>query len=449
MNDIQIRNLKKSFGDDLLYEKVNLDFESKGFYAIIGDSGSGKSTLLELISGIYRDYSGDIRVLGREMRSMDESEAAFFRLKNIGYIRQSYDLLEQGNALDNVILPLASSGEGRSYKAKRKAKDLLISLGLKDKCKSRVSSLSGGEKQRVALARALINDPKIILADEPSGALDEENAELIYSTLAKISKNRLVIVVSHDMNLTHKYAEKILILSQKQFRSEDNSPLVQEGNLLQTNFSDRSDKKKSCFSTWFNHSLSVLKSKKLRTLLSISVLSFSLISFGLSLYISRDLKNELKNAFTSLTGEGNLVMEKETSSDNYFDVVSAAKKENIEVLQGKFPSEVEDYGITYLANFENYFSDCNQGYLELRGRRSVIPSFSIRTVNDYLWLDKYLEKDIYPEVPSVLEEEQIVLGIPFSTMANICLELRIERTYESLGNYLSYRYLELIVELEN
>lgn len=450
MNSIEIRHLTKRYGDRVIYQDVNLSFASQGLYAILGDSGSGKSTLLDLIAGLDVDYTGEVLSLGSLLKERSEDERSNFRLEKIGYIRQSCDLLDLESALDNVLLPLEAHLSLSPRLAKRKALDLLAFVGLKEKAHQRANTLSGGERQRVALARALVNDPEILLCDEPTGALDPENADMIYAFLHELSKKKLVLVVSHDAGRTKKYADILFTLKDGTFFREDN-PLAEEtGKSLET-LSNRAkhEEKHPPFRLWLRHSFHLLGAKKKRTFLSDAVLVFSLLSLGLSLFVSRDLSNSLNSAFSSLTGEGVVVMQKAETSENVFSRLISADEGSLKRMSLDHPDLVLDYGVSYLAPFESYFPDSNEAIIDAEGTSFTVPYLGIRAVNDYLWLDRYPNKDYYPACPTVLEEEQIVLGLPYSSMASLCFSLHILRSYESLGQYLSVKSLDLLFELAN
>ena len=183
----------------------------KGIFAIMGSSGAGKSTLLSLIAGLEKPSGGSISIGGIDLERLNPKQAAVFRGRYLGMLFQHYNLLEEFDVLFNVALPLLLKGEDKTQ-AYEKAKTYLKEIGLEDKGEQEARILSGGEKQRVALARTLISSPKILLSDEPTGALDEENAKRVMSLLKEEGKRRLVLVVTHDRQLAEAYCEKIFEL---------------------------------------------------------------------------------------------------------------------------------------------------------------------------------------------------------------------------------------------
>ena len=216
MELIQLVNVTKTYKVDDKENQVlkhfSYGFPSNGLFAVIGKSGSGKSTLLNMISLLDKPTSGDVYFNNENMNKWSNKRKIRFRNKDMGIIFQHYYLVESETVLYNISLPYLISG-GLEKEGRNKAIKLLESINYKKELYTQVvSNLSGGEKQRVAILRALINDPKVILADEPTGALDSRNSELIMQMLKSISETKLVIVVTHNIDLIKKYADKTLEL---------------------------------------------------------------------------------------------------------------------------------------------------------------------------------------------------------------------------------------------
>lgn len=195
---------------------IDLEIRKGGSLSIIGPSGAGKSTLLHLLGGLDRPTSGEVLLDGVNIYKMPDAEKARIRNKRIGFVFQFYHLLPEFNVLENVILPALIKGQGAGVKGqemKEKAKDVLEAVGLDDRINHKPSELSGGEAQRVAIARALINDPEILLCDEPTGNLDSKNSELIYRLLfdLKSKANMSLVIVTHDEGISSKTEATIRI----------------------------------------------------------------------------------------------------------------------------------------------------------------------------------------------------------------------------------------------
>ncbi len=206
-NYIELSNLTKTFTEKKnikVLKKINYRFKLGKIYSLMGPSGSGKSTLLSLISLIDRPSSGIIKFQGKQVNFNKNEDNDLFRAKNIGIIYQQDNLLTDFTALENVYLASLATGL-KKEKSEIKAKHLLKSVGLSNRLDHYPAELSGGEKQRVSIARALINEPKIILADEPTGSLDKKNANEIFSLLKKqLNKKRLIIFATHNRFFANK-----------------------------------------------------------------------------------------------------------------------------------------------------------------------------------------------------------------------------------------------------
>jgi ABC-type lipoprotein export system ATPase subunit len=448
MKAVELVNLSKRFEERILYEGVNLVFPSQGFYAIVGPSGCGKSTLLDLIAGLKGDYGGELYVLGRDVRTLKEEEMSALRLKEIGYVHQNSDLLDLESALFNVLLPAKATHALPPALAKRKALDLLRAFDLANKAKQRVNTLSGGERQRVALARALINDPAIVLADEPTGALDGKNADHICSFLQDVSQKRLVIMVSHDRERAKRYADHLLTLKDGIFIDEEN-PASAPGETFTSPASEEKKNAKVSFRDWLFHAEHVLREKPYRTLLSSLIVSGGLISLGLSLYLRSAVSSQLTAAFSSLTGEEMVVMEKSQANEPSYSGVTSASESLVASFCQDNPALVKGYGISYFADFETYFPDLDEVAFFASGRKVAIPSLSARSIGDFLWLDEVEEESFYPSRPPFLEDDQVVLGMPQTTLALFTQALGLGRSYEKLGQYLKTSPLEIVFAFAN
>ena len=200
-------------------DNISYEFIPGKMYAIMGHSGSGKSTLISIIGLIETYTSGKITIDQKDISELKDDELSNLRMKHIGFVFQDFYLDEHLKAYENVMLPMLINKEIKKEERKEKACKLLIDLGLRDRINHFPKEMSGGEQQRVAIARSLANDPKIILADEPTGNLDEENEKLVFETLKDLSKKgKCVIVVTHSEEIK-KYADKILTINKGKLES--------------------------------------------------------------------------------------------------------------------------------------------------------------------------------------------------------------------------------------
>lgn len=190
---------------------VSLSFRENEFVAILGHSGCGKTTLLNIVGGLDQYTSGDLIINGRSTKEFKDIDWDAYRNHSIGFVFQSYNLIPHQSVLANVELALTLSGVGKAER-RRRASVALEKVGLGDQMKKRPNQLSGGQMQRVAIARALVNDPDILLADEPTGALDSETSVQVMDLLAEIAQEKLVIMVTHNPELADKYATRTIRL---------------------------------------------------------------------------------------------------------------------------------------------------------------------------------------------------------------------------------------------
>ena len=281
---LQLKNIIKKYktgGNDVeVLKSVNISFRESEFVSILGASGSGKTTLLNIIGGLDKYSSGDMLLLGRSTTEFKDRDWDSYRNGTIGFVFQSYNLISHLSVLENVKLALSISGESNKENY-AKAKKVLEDVGLGDHINKKPNQLSGGQMQRVAIARALVTEPKIILADEPTGALDSKTSVQIMELIKEISKEKLVIMVTHNPELAKTYSDRIVRLRDGEI-IEDTNPFVEE-----TSNSDYSLKKTAmAFSSAIKSSFKNLLTKKFRTLMTIIASSIGIISIGLVLAIS-------------------------------------------------------------------------------------------------------------------------------------------------------------------
>ena len=280
---------------------VDLEFGESEFAAILGPSGCGKTTLLNIIGGLDHYTEGDLIIRGKSTKDFTESDWDTFRNHSVGFVFQSYNLIPHQSVLANVELALTLSGVSREERHHR-AVEVLTRVGLKDQLKKRPNQLSGGQMQRVAIARALVNNPDIVLADEPTGALDSETSIQIMEILREISRDKLVIMVTHNPELANTYATRIINLFDGKIVS-DSQPVRSEHEVAAQ--SPESHAKKSFMSllTAMSLSLNNLLTKKGRTILtafagSIGIIGIALIlslSNGVNRYIERVQRDTLSS----------------------------------------------------------------------------------------------------------------------------------------------------------
>ena len=284
---LELRDIRKSYRTgDLSVEAldgVSLAFREREFVSILGPSGSGKTTLLNIIGGLDQYTSGDLIINGRSTKEFRDRDWDRYRNHRIGFVFQSYNLIPHQSVLANVELALTLSGVGKAERRKR-AVEVLQKVGLGDQLNKRPSQMSGGQMQRVAIARALINDPDILLADEPTGALDTKTSVQIMDLLKDVAKDKLVIMVTHNPELAEKYSTRIVRMQDGRLLS-DSDPF--DPASVPAVVQDTSGEKTSMsFGTALSLSLNNLMTKKGRTLLTAFAGSIGIIGIALILSLS-------------------------------------------------------------------------------------------------------------------------------------------------------------------
>ena len=269
---------------------ISIRFRENEFVSILGQSGSGKTTLLNIIGGLDQYTSGDLLIQGKSTKQFKDRDWDSYRNHTIGFIFQSYNLIGHQTALSNVEIAMTLSGVSKAERKKR-AIEVLERVGLKDHLYKKPSQMSGGQMQRIAIARALVNDPKVILADEPTGALDSETSVQIMDLLKDIAKERLVIMVTHNPELAQKYSTRIVQVLDGNILSDSNPcEPTEETKQVDIQFT----KTKMSFITALVLSFNNLLTKKGRTLLTAFAGSIGIIGIALILALSNGVSDYVK-----------------------------------------------------------------------------------------------------------------------------------------------------------
>jgi putative ABC transport system permease protein len=268
-------------------EEVNINFRENEFVSILGPSGSGKTTLLNIIGGLDNYTTGDLIINGKSTKKYKDRDWDTYRNHSIGFVFQSYNLIPHQTILSNVELALTLSGVGKTERKKR-AKEALQKVGLGNHINKKPNQLSGGQMQRVAIARALVNNPDILLADEPTGALDSETSTQIMELLKEVAKDRLVIMVTHNSELAEQYSTRIIQLKDGHILGDTNP---YEEVKEETEKKENNKKTNMSFFTALALSLNNLMTKKGRTILTAFAGSIGIIGIALILSISHGVQN--------------------------------------------------------------------------------------------------------------------------------------------------------------
>ncbi|CCV65454.1 putative carbohydrate ABC transporter-like,ATP-binding/permease protein [Paracholeplasma brassicae] len=345
---LQLRDIKKNYIIGQLKIKalkgVSLDFRKNEFVAILGQSGSGKTTLMNLIGGLDQYTSGDLLINGKSTKDFLDKDWDNYRNKRIGFIFQSYNLIPHQTVIANVELAMTLSGIS-SEERKKRAIEVLTEVGLDDQLYKKPNQLSGGQMQRVAIARALVNNPEVLLADEPTGALDTKTSEQIMNLIKKVASDRLVIMVTHNPDLAASYANRVIKMSDGLITDDSNpydasKDVVFKNQVESIKQIEKQTKKKTrdktsmSFTTALSLSLKNLFTKKGRTILTAIAGSIGIIGVALILSLSTGMNNYIDKIQRDTLSSNPL-----TISETAFDLNAAMSAlEDIKVFE-KFPTQ--------------------------------------------------------------------------------------------------------------
>lgn len=293
---LRLKDITKKYytGDSVVdaLRGVSVDFRECEFVSILGHSGCGKTTLLNIIGGLDRYTSGDLFINGKSTKTFVDTNWDEYRNHSVGFVFQSYNLIMHQTVIENVELALTLSGVSKKERYER-AKKALEDVGLGDSLNKKPNQLSGGQMQRVAIARALVNDPEIILADEPTGALDTETSIQIMDILKKISSNKLIIMVTHNPDLAEQYSDRIIRLSDGQIVDDTNPYEASSSDSVSLRSKD--GKTSMSFATALSLSFRNLMTKKGRTFITAFAGSIGIIGIALILSLSTGINDYIDN----------------------------------------------------------------------------------------------------------------------------------------------------------
>lgn len=351
---LEIRNISKTYKTGDLVQKalnnVSLNLRDNEFVAILGPSGSGKTTLLNIIGGLDHYDSGDLIINGVSTKNYKDRDYDAYRNHSIGFVFQSYNLIPHQSILANVELALTISGVSKNDRRQR-ALEALDKVGLKEQAHKKPNQLSGGQMQRVAIARALVNNPDIVLADEPTGALDTKTSIQVMELLKEVAKDRLVVMVTHNPELADNYANRIVRLKDGEI-IDDSNPYQVINNKETIN--KRIGKAKMSFFTALSLSFNNLLTKKGRTILTAFAGSIGIIGIALILSVSQGFQNYIDSIQRNTLSSYPLTINKESA-----DFVSLVLS-----MKSDAEYEVED-GYVKEQNFmSNMFSSVNTNDLK-------------------------------------------------------------------------------------
>lgn len=351
---LKLKNITKIYksGDEKVeaLKGIDIEFRESEFVSILGQSGCGKTTLLNIIGGLDRYTEGDLIINGKSTKDFKDRDWDAYRNYSIGFVFQSYNLITHQTVLSNVELALTISGVSKKERRQRAIK-ALEEVGLKDQIHKKPNELSGGQMQRVAIARALVNNPDIILADEPTGALDTKTSVQVMEILKKISKDKLIIMVTHNPELAEKYSSRIIKILDGKI-TDDSNPI--EHNKKKNEKVDQDKKRRTSmkFFTALRLSLNNLMTKKGRTILTSFAGSIGIIGIALILAISTGVQNYIDKVEEETLSSYPITIEESTiDMASMMETMLGTTEDEENKEDGKvYSADVMDEMITTLSN---------------------------------------------------------------------------------------------------
>lgn len=350
---LSLKNITKDYksGDSIVQalKGISIEFRKNEFVSILGQSGCGKTTLLNIIGGLDRYTSGDLIINGKSTKQFKDKDWDAYRNYSVGFVFQSYNLIPHQTILSNVELALTISGVSRKERKQRAIK-ALEDVGLKEQIHKKPNQLSGGQMQRVAIARALVNNPDIILADEPTGALDTKTSVQIMEILKEISKEKLIIMVTHNPELAEKYSTRVVKILDGVI-TDDSNPFTEE-DIKKENVKAKSGRTSMKFFTALRLSLNNLMTKKGRTLLTSFAGSIGIIGIALILAISTGVQNYINKVEEDTLSSYPITIEESTvDMSSMMESMMGDVKENTNQEEGKaYSADIMNDMVTMLSN---------------------------------------------------------------------------------------------------
>ena len=405
---LELKNVKRSFktGDFVqqALKGINLNFGDKEFVAILGSSGSGKTTLLNIIGGLDHYDSGDLIIKGKSTKKFKEKDWDAYRNNSIGFIFQSYNLIGHISVLGNIELSMTLSGVSSKEKKKR-AMEVLGKVGLKEHAHKKPNQLSGGQMQRVAIARALVNNPEIILADEPTGALDSTTSVQIMELIKNIAKDKLIIMVTHNPELAEKYATRIVEVKDGLVINDTNNE-KEQGNSQQ----EYKLKKTSMgFFTALKLSFTNIWTKKGRTLLTAFASSIGIIGIALILSLSNGFDIQIDEFQKNTLSQMPIAISQvamNMDEESFAEMTNSSENEEKEIDESKIYPQKQLEDITHTNKFTkeyvNYIENINPDLIGgISYNRATNLNIITKNNNDYKMLDS--QTTFFP-LPEQIEE---------------------------------------------
>ena len=446
---------------------IDIEFRKSEFVSILGHSGCGKTTLLNIIGGLDRYTSGDLIINGKSTKDFKDKDWDSYRNYSVGFVFQNYNLIGHQTVLSNVELALTLDGVSKQERRKR-AIEVLEKVGLKEQIHKKPNQLSGGQMQRVAIARALVNDPDIVLADEPTGALDTDTSVQIMEILKEISKDRLIIMVTHNPDLAEKYSSRIVKILDGNI-TDDSNPMTEEERKKEKKEQMKSGKTSMSFFTALSLSLNNLLTKKGRTLLTAFAGSIGIIGIALILSLSTGVQNYINKVEEDTLSSYPIAIQKESvDMSSMMENLMGEEEDEEKNKDGKIyttnimtdiisglSKEVKENNLT---EFKKYLDEENNTIKE--NSNAIQYAYGL-TLNLYKENDEKIERinpssvmDSFGEMGEALVSQNTLMQTSTTAATDVWVELLdnpelIESQYDVLAGKLPENYNEVVLIVDD
>ena len=427
---LELKNITKDYlsGEQTVHalKGIDIEFRKSEFVSILGPSGCGKTTLLNIIGGLDRYTSGDLIINGKSTKKFKDRDWDAYRNHSVGFVFQNYNLIPHQSVLANVELSLTLSGIGKRERRKR-AKKALEDVGLGEQINKRPNQLSGGQMQRVAIARALVNDPDIILADEPTGALDTETSVQVMEILKKISEDRLIIMVTHNPDLADKYSSRIVKAIDGKIISDSN-PFTEKDRREEEGKEFKTGKTSMSFLTALSLSLNNLMTKKGRTFLtafagSIGIIGIALIlslSNGVQVYIDKLQQDTLSSYPLTIQEESvdmnSMFSEFMEQQDKEYDDDRIHVTSVIDDTVSMISNQVKKNNLTEFKKFLDSNQTIKDNSSDIQYGYDVdVCAYRVEDNNIYTQVNPSTMQEIQDEIQKEASNDSAIMGVSMST----------------------------------
>lgn len=417
---LNINNLTKKFNENVVLSKVSISISSPGIYVICGESGCGKTTLINILGLMDEEYEGDYYFINQNVKNMTNQEKELIRYNQISYIYQNPKFLENESIKVNLEIAL-----NKKYRKKELIENLK-KVNLNINYNKKVSFLSGGERKRLAILISILKDTPLILADEITVGLDNENKINIMNYLLELSKTKIILLLTHDISFIKHYVKNVYYIKNKQIFIKTKDEIVYENETRKDNKLQKTFIRK--------HIINHIKSKTLRTLLSTLCMVIALVSFGFSILLTSSLSDSITDSLSKNINDQQILVTKKEEMKRMNKNITLDKYE-IKEIQREYNHYFDYSGVNYLNNLSTFFKD--EDYLEviIDHKRYNLKGYCANSINNFTYIELDDEPFIYSS-KKMLEEDEIILSLTNNQVYTFCNLLNIE--YKDETSLLSY-----------